>query len=59
VRGKTKGFIKTRVKDSIKPSDLVFRAGGRRVRDGWRDGWMGGRRVRARVSIGFEESKTL
>jgi hypothetical protein len=25
---KTKGFIKTRVKDSIKPSALVFRVGG-------------------------------
>jgi hypothetical protein len=28
---KPKDFIKTRVKDSIKPSALVFRAGGRRV----------------------------
>ena len=27
-RGKTKGSIKTRVKDSIKPSVLVFRADG-------------------------------
>jgi hypothetical protein len=31
--GKTKGFIKTRIKDSIKPSALVFRA---------RGGWVGG-----------------
>jgi hypothetical protein len=34
-RGKTKGFIKTRVKDSIKPSDLVFRVVG---------GWAGATR---------------
>jgi hypothetical protein len=26
--GKTKGFVKTRVKDSIKPSALVFTVGG-------------------------------
>jgi hypothetical protein len=42
-KGKTKGFIKTRVKDSIKPSALVFRVGGWvGVRRGEGKGWVGG-----------------
>jgi len=40
---KTNGFIKNRVKDSMKPSALVFRAvwrsGGRRGEGGGVDGW--------------------
>jgi hypothetical protein len=47
-RSKTNGFIKTRVKDSRKPSALVFRT------DGWMCGWVGEGWARERARGGVQ-----